>query len=426
MVKVAGKLVEPSEAIRVLQQCEGIRKVVVLPRVLHGRHTQMIAHVEAEPGTSPDTVNTALRRELPSHLIPAVVMRHDRIPMTERGKVDRQLLARLAPVPWRGDSAVAPRTDTERFVVDKAQEMLGIAELGVDDDLWRFGLDSLGAVELTEMLARGVGRRVDVNDFVGASTPAQIAALLSGDTVAVSSPIVDFGMGGDAPHMFLIAGAGSPAVTLRLLASELSANWHAIGVEQRLFDADGEMTIRAAAQRSVRAVRDVQASGPYCLVGYSWGGLVAHEVAVMLREAEEEVSVVLIDTGNPTVRAVREWRDRAMPISRRVPRRLRTIVHRPAVYVRQYVGSAKQFWRGFRVAVRAMRDHRPRVFGGPMLVIEAEDSSTGRMWEAEPMLQVVRVAGEHDELILSPYVAAVASAIDAFATSPKAADPIIK
>ena len=112
------------------------------------------------------------------------------------------------------------------------------------------------------------------------------------------------------------------------------------------------------------------------------------------------------------MREVREWRDLVMPVGRGLPGGVRRLVHRPAVFVRSYVGSQREFWRGFAVAVKAMRGHRPRVFGGSMLVIETARSRVGRMWGAEPNLEVVQVVGDHDELILPPCVTDVAAAID--------------
>lgn len=414
VVKIAGKLVSPSESAAVLSQCSGVRRAFVLPRTLESGRKQLIGHVEVDSDADPRKIRAELEEKLPTHLIPAVFVEHDRLPMGTAGKIDRRRLLTSEIVPWRADSPVAPRTEVERLVVDEAGKMLGVPTLGVDDDLWTFGLDSLGAIELTEVLARQVGVRVDVNDFIGASTPAQVAALLSGDVAPSSSQIVDFGLGDSGRTVFLIAGAGSPAMTMRSVAVELAPSMHAFGIEQRVFEGVGEMTIRAAAMRSIEEVRGVEPTGPYRLVGYSWGGLVAHEMAHVLRAAGEDVSVVMVDTGNPAVRQSREWRGMVIPLGRDLPRWVRRVVHRPAVFVRQYVGSGREFWRGFRVAVRAMRSHRPRVFGGPVLVIETNQSGCGRWWADEPQVQVVRVDGEHDQLILSPYVAAVGRVITDF------------
>lgn len=101
VVKVGGRLASPSQTMAVLNAIDGVRHSVVLPYA-RDHNVRLIAHVELEPGSqlTLDEVRRALEDGLPAHLVPSAVMRHRALPLTERGKVDRQAIVDGPFEPW--------------------------------------------------------------------------------------------------------------------------------------------------------------------------------------------------------------------------------------------------------------------------------------------------------------------------------------
>lgn len=418
LVKIRGKLVSPSEATSVLSKVDGVRRAVVLTKALESGKTHLIGHVEAGEDIDPDAVRRELAEKLPTHLIPAVLVRHDQLPLADGGKVDRHRLLSEPLVQWRCEDPVEPRNDLERFVLIEAVRMLGLADLGVDDDLWTFGLDSLGAIELSETLSRTMSSNLTVNDFIGASTIAAIAQRISENRPSKVSNVVTLVESDDEPSVFIMTGAGSPALRYRELAQGVGKDTGVVGFEQwgLLQRKRPDRSIVTAARRNIGHIVDVTGEGPLVLIGHSWGGLVAHEMAVRLEELGRDVVLVLLDSGRPDAKSRRQW----LPPELRGSRRSGVIRWRAYSQLRPYLSwlarddrFTRFFWRGVRLA----RRHRPRIFTGPMLVVEAERSAVGEGWLDHPQVKVVTTEGDHLSMCHPPYVQGVVDEVTAFVTS---------
>jgi len=424
LVKIAGKLVSPSEATAVLSKIHGVRQAVVLTKALESGKTHLIGHVEAGEDIDPDAVRRRLVDELPAHLIPAVLVRHDQLPMAGGGKVDRHRLLSEPLVQWRRDDPVEPRNDLERFVLIEAVRMLGLPDLGVDDDLWTFGLDSLGAIDLSETLSRTMSSNLTVNDFIGASTIATIAQRVSENRPSKVSNVVTLVEADDEPSVFIMTGAGSPALRYRELAHGVGNGTGVVGLEQwgLLQRTRPNRSVVAAAKRNVQHVIDVAGNGRLVLIGHSWGGLVAHEMAVRLEELGRDVVLVLLDSGRPRGRAidrhlpsVLQARDQNWLQQRRTAVRWRVYwILRPRLsWLMRDDRFERFFWRGIRTA----RRHRVGVFSGPMLVVQAETSTVGEDWLDQPGIRIETTRGSHLSMCHAPHVQGLVDIVNTFVTS---------
>jgi len=424
VIKISGKLVNPSETTAALLACQGVRRVLVLSRTLSSGRKQLIAHVEASADVDPDAVRRQLASELPAHLIPAVLVRHDQLPLANGGKIDRQRLSSEPLVQWRTRPRVEPRSDVERFVLIEASRQLGLPDLGVDDDLWSFGLDSLGAIELSETLARALSSGLTVNDFIGASTVAAVAKRISETRPTKASNVVTLVESDGEPTMFIMTGAGSPALRYRELAQGVADGKVVIGFQQwgLLQRTRPDRSITAAARRNVRDIVDIAGDGPLVLIGHSWGGLVAHDMAVRLAELGREVVLVVLDSGRP--RGARHSRNLPLVLQARDQtwlQRNRTVVRwraysilRPRLsWLMRDDRFQRFFWRGIRTAQR----HRARVFNGPMLVVQAEKSTVGEDWLDQSDVRVVTSRGDHLSMCHSPHVHGLVDIVNTFVMS---------
>ncbi|MGA5303627.1 amino acid adenylation domain-containing protein [Nucisporomicrobium flavum] len=166
-VKVNGHRVELAEVEAALLRRLGVREAVAVARrnTLHG-------YVVPEPGErlDPQALLTTLRGELPAYLVPATVTVLDAVPLLPNGKRDRRALPDPAAT-----VAEPPRTPREAQVVARFAEVLGAATVGVHDDFFARGGDSITAIRLVNLLARD-GIEVSIQDVFQNRTAAAIAA----------------------------------------------------------------------------------------------------------------------------------------------------------------------------------------------------------------------------------------------------------
>ena len=176
-VKIRGYRIELGEIEAALTADARVRDAVVV--AVDGR---LIAYVAAEAGRAagPGELRDALAASLPPHMVPAVFVDLDEIPLTANGKVDRKAL----PAPDRearpeGREYVAPRTPVEDRVAGIWRGVLGMDRLGVHDDFFEDGGDSLRAVALVGEL-RQAGLDASVRDVFEARTVANLCEMLTG------------------------------------------------------------------------------------------------------------------------------------------------------------------------------------------------------------------------------------------------------
>ncbi|WP_153349224.1 non-ribosomal peptide synthetase, partial [Nocardia aurantia] len=174
-VKLRGLRIELGEIEAALLGQPGIAQSVVVVR--HDAHSgdQLVGYVVREPGAviSVDAVKAALAQSLPAYMIPAGIVVLDEFPLNASGKLDRKALP--APVFAVGGYR-APSTPIEEIVAGIFAELLGTTRVGVDDDFFELGGNSLVATQLVARLSAALRTEVGVRTVFEAPTPAALAA----------------------------------------------------------------------------------------------------------------------------------------------------------------------------------------------------------------------------------------------------------
>jgi thioesterase domain-containing protein/acyl carrier protein len=319
-LKIRGYLVEPIEVESALLEIDEVTDAVVMGEKRSATATRLIAYVALPPASrlSPAAIRRQLRKKLPEWMVPTVIMQLDQLPRNARGKVDRSALPK-AP---EGSQAgfVAPRTPWEIAVAEIWSRALQLDEVGVHDDFVELGGDSLAAEEILTLTARELNLRLPSAALLEAPTVAEFAAFVehastAGRTetpgqsatgadlrLADHATVVPLKTTGSKPPVFCFAGAGGLALTFLPLVRRLGEDQPAWGLQEHGLEKRGlpDWSVSRAARRHLRAIRAIQPRGPYVLVGYSFGGLVAYETGQQLRAAGEEVSLlVTLDTALP-------------------------------------------------------------------------------------------------------------------------------
>ncbi|WIN00204.1 amino acid adenylation domain-containing protein [Actinoplanes oblitus] len=170
-VKIRGFRIEPAEIETALLQHPDITQAAVLATPDH-----LTGYIVGT--TDPTTTRTWLRQHLPDHMIPTTITILDRLPLTPNGKLDRRALPQPDPSSAAGTGRSA-RDAREEILCGLYAEVLGVAEVGVDDDFFDLGGHSLLAARLAAR-ARGIlGTELSIRDVFQAPTVAALAASLS-------------------------------------------------------------------------------------------------------------------------------------------------------------------------------------------------------------------------------------------------------
>ncbi|AUI58295.1 non-ribosomal peptide synthetase [Amycolatopsis sp. BJA-103] len=165
-VKVRGFRIEPGEVEAVLRAQPDVSDAAV-----DARDGKLVAYVVGD--ADPAGLRTALNRILPGHLVPSAFVGLDRLPLTRHGKLDRRAL----PDPEQATATpyVAPRDERERLVTEIWSDVLGVERVGVDDDFFDLGGDSLLGIRVVARLRDALGADVPARLVFTAPTPARLA-----------------------------------------------------------------------------------------------------------------------------------------------------------------------------------------------------------------------------------------------------------
>ncbi|HSL57576.1 MAG TPA: amino acid adenylation domain-containing protein [Acidimicrobiales bacterium] len=297
-VKFRGFRIEPGEVGAVLSAAPGVSRCVAAVRALDGVGARLVAYVVPIDGQPPDlrAVHRYARDHLPEHMVPSHLAVVDELPLTPSGKVDTASLPDPAFDRSILDSElVAPRTSSEATLAAIWSELLGADEIGVHDDFFDLGGDSLMAVELFARVSRELGRELPLGALGQRPTIAGLAELLAEDHTDSWRPLVPIRVDGDRTPLFCVHGGSGNVASFPLLARALPPGRPVYALQWDGLDGSrGSRTIEAMAERYLAEIRTVQANGPYLLAGQCIGGLIAQEIARRLRAAGDDVPLVVM------------------------------------------------------------------------------------------------------------------------------------
>ncbi|MEU5164237.1 thioesterase domain-containing protein, partial [Streptomyces sp. NPDC020875] len=309
-VKIRGLRIELGEIEAALSELPGIAQAVAGTHTDEVSGVHLVAYLVPAPGTSgdgpldPGTVRDRLRGTLPDHMVPTAFVVLDDLPRTTNGKVDRRALP--APDFASRITGRAPSTPYENTLAELFAETLGLARVGVDDDFFQLGGHSLLATRLINRIRAVLGGRPTIKTLFDHPTVAALARRLDPDGSGAPADPDESGSAlgtllalrsrGEQPPVFCVHPTGGLSWCYAALLGGLPADRPLYGLQAR-GAADHEPlpgTLREMAADYVRTLRSVQPDGPYHLLGWSFGGVVAHAVAAELRRAGQEVRLLAL------------------------------------------------------------------------------------------------------------------------------------
>ncbi|HUY19643.1 MAG TPA: non-ribosomal peptide synthetase [Candidatus Binataceae bacterium] len=404
-LKIRGFTVEVAEVEAALMTDSSVRQAMVIGRPDNSGETRLIAYVASEASAA--ELRRRLTQSLPGPMIPTTFVRLDTLPVTPGGKIDRHALP--DPEPLR--TGVDPPRDPDELQIARIwEELLGTWPVGIRDEFFELGGDSLLALQLITRLEALSTKPLPMSMLLEAATVERQAAILRDANWSPSWPtVVTLQPHGDQPGLFCLPGAGAGVLALVALARRLGEEQPFYGLQPPGLDGAGApmRKVEELAGYFADAIRGVQPHGPYFLGGVSFGGLVALEIAQQLtRSGEQVASVAMLDTFGPGYprmrwnaplrfrlfrrfgepfpqRADRSWSSVLAELRElwmmRVRLRLRRLRGRPVPQRNIYFN-----WR--TAALTASRSYRPRPYPGPVTLFRLTGRPSAALYHPDPLL----------------------------------------
>lgn len=254
---------------------------------------RLVAYLVAREGATPDNdaVLSGLRARLPEYMLPSILMWIASMPLTPHGKVDRKALPAPGPDELRSTVFEAPTQGVETALAGIWSDLLAVPFIGRHDDFFALGGHSLLAIRLASRIKAELGVEIQVAQIFHVPTLSEMAeALLQPKTI---SGLVTFQAAGSSTPLVCIHPAGGQIGQYRQLTAMIEGPVHAIQGDYH----DGAESLEALAAHYVDMVMDRLPTGPVRLLGWSFGGAVAFEMARIITQAGRPVEKLwLIDS----------------------------------------------------------------------------------------------------------------------------------
>jgi aspartate racemase len=427
-VKIRGYRVELGEIESVLGSHPGVGEMVVVARENQAGEKTLIGYVVPARDNAPTgaALRHHLKQRLPHYMVPSAIVFLEAMPKTPNGKVDKRAL----PPPQPGDFAqeqkyVAPGTETEAKLAQIWEHVLERNPIGIRHNFFELGGHSLLAARLMHRIEQSFGRRLPLSALLQAPTIEQLAAVLDDTGDASWSSLVPLQKQGNRPPFFCVHGVGGNVVGFRDFAMHLGSDQPFYALQPQGLDGKRPLrtTVEEMAEAYLRDIRQVQAEGPYRLGGYSFGGLVAYEMAQRLRANGEDVELLaLFDTYDPRKGDSRAGQLRnlaKLPLKERI-----AFVVKKGTFVLMTLRKRREL-RNLPAPLRAVRQtcsqaadrYQVQPYDGQVSLFRVKEKSIGSLddpyavwWQmARGGVDLHEISGDHLSMLKEPQVRWLAS-----------------
>ena len=453
-VKIRGFRVELGEIEAVAMEHEAVEQALVLAR--DGRLIAYFGIGEAAVDREDlqRELQQYLSRRLPDHMVPGAFMFLPELPLSVQGKISFKDLPRPDLQADESTESIAPRTETERLLARVWETVLGCSEIGIHDNFFRLGGDSILSIQVAARADRE-GARVTVQQIFEHQTIAGLAAAMESEVWEGESweePLVPIQPEGAGLPFFCIHPAGGTILSFLHLAREMGDARPFFAVQDpAFFDARRRRgSVEELAASYVEEARKAFPEGPYDLCGHSLGGVLAFEMALQMRAAGDEVArITLLDVAAPhgapppddsvslahLVGVLCSFRGIESPITAddlaplvpedRLQRALQALEVLPEG-ARLDPEHLTAFYELYKHHLVILEPYRPAFWDGPVTLVRAREVADAELQDApvwqDPDLgwgefaatvERVEVAGNHTTMLRPPHVVEVAKLLGA-------------
>jgi acyl-CoA synthetase (AMP-forming)/AMP-acid ligase II/thioesterase domain-containing protein/acyl carrier protein len=445
-VKIRGARVDLDGVEVSLRKHPLVRDVGALARTSSDGEVTLVAYVSADVAAVCDRPDASdgllddlkeMMRSVPPPMRPTRFYLVHKIPRLPNFKLDVRTLMAFDEVTIQNERANAAETNPAtgdciaQMVAQVWQQVLRTPVRGPQDDFFEAGGDSLKAITFMMELERALDLELSLTLITERPKFARLCEAVREHRTACYSPLVPLKAGEGLPPVFFIHGVGGSVAGLFSMARRMTYDGPVIGIQARGLSGQEppHASVEAMAAEYLKVIKTRQPQGPYYLCGYSFGGLVAFEMARRLRESGEEVGLVgLFDTMMSPLRwPLRSW---LSIIRRRVVRfaagACKAPIHTWPAEVWQVAGRVSERLRGYRLgivlkvtvsALAASARYRPGFYPGELTLFSPVGREPGlpslqAIWSKHARaLSIVETAGTHATMLSAPNAESAAESL---------------
>jgi thioesterase domain-containing protein/acyl carrier protein len=435
-IKIRGQRVETEAIEDVLRKFPEIRQALVAGVENSAGRLSLVAYIipDGPHRLSVDAIRKELGRIFSKEAIPTKFVFLDSFPVTASGKIDRAAF----PVPSTerpslGVPCKEPSDVIEIHLKKIWESILDVRPIGVRDDFFDLGGDSLLATEMLFNIESLFGVALTLNTlWLESTTIEELASHLRGQAQSeLWKNAVPLQTHGGKPPLFCVHTGGGNLWSYRRLAEYFEHDRPIFGLPARGVDGSRavDVTVEGMARNCVEMMRRQQPNGPYLIVGYSSGGLIAYETARQIEALGSKVGLLGVIDSPPSVNSI--------PATFEFFRMSLVLWHPRLIQERLYQVVLGAFglsrWRALRTIGEAHRwavwRYRAGAYLGSITLVRSVTDSSLRAsdwgWDrlvAGPVDVHTVSAPGHIELMQDPYVREVAEVLRAAADRADAAE----
>ncbi|KAF8975161.1 hypothetical protein BGZ46_009381 [Entomortierella lignicola] len=304
-VKIRGFRIELEEIEARLVEHPLVRDTVVLA-LGEGDSKRLVAYVTADPTTGlAHMLRTHISTKVPDYMVPAAFVRLDELPLNPNGKLDRRALPMPDMDSFVSQEYEAPQGEIEFALAGIWAEVLKIDRVGRRDNFFMLGGHSLLAVKLTGLVRSRLNLDLRLQTLFEAPTIAELVPKIvesdGGKGEHAFDVLLPLRREGDRYPLFCIHPVFGLSWSFIGLLKHLHAEQPLYALQSRGFNGDDQpaSSIDEIVSDYIEQIVSVQPHGPYHLVGWSFGGSIAHSIAVKLESLGKKVSLLALMDSQP-------------------------------------------------------------------------------------------------------------------------------
>ena len=292
-VKIRGYRIELGEIENILQQYSEVKQCVVIAGEESNGDKRLVGYIIPHNKLNKEAVNKYLHERLPDYMVPKILIELGKMPLTVNGKVDKKALPKPdSTYDTTGKKYLAPQTEIQKVVADIWSDLLGLKQISITDDFFELGGHSLLALKAMLNIEKKTGKRLPLAMLFENSTIEKLSKIIEADDKEIRwDCFVPIKTSGNKVPIYFIHGVGLNVLTFRSITKYLDQDQPVYGLQARGLNGKDEPLSRMEdiAAHYISEILKHNPSGPYALAGYSFGGLIAYEMAKQLKEMKKEV-----------------------------------------------------------------------------------------------------------------------------------------
>ena len=296
-VKVRGFRIELGEIETRLGEQPGVRRAAVIVREDQPGDPRLVAYVVPDGSVDHDSLRRGLAAALPAYMIPSAFVSLEQLPLTPNGKLDRRALPAPPVAGATSDPGDEPRGPIEELIAGVWAVVLKRDRIGRDDNFFELGGHSLQTLPVTNLLRQG-GVEISVADLYKHPTVSSLAAEVRHGRQARDRAAVPMRTNGSQRPLFIVHEISGSIIYAHTLTNCIDVEVPVYALPAVPASDPQLRTMREMGERMVGMMRAVAPAGPYRIAGWSFGALLAYEIASQLLAAGERIEfLALIDQG---------------------------------------------------------------------------------------------------------------------------------